>query len=53
MTAADEADVECQMSYEKEIGGLEMKAVTFSKTDKTKIITFVLVTYGLPWLFFP
>ena len=30
-----------------------MKAVTFSKTDKIKIITFVLVVYSLPWLFYP
>lgn len=30
-----------------------MKTLLSSKTDKIKIITFLLVAYGLPWVFFP
>lgn len=30
-----------------------METILFSKADKIKIVTFVAVAYGLPWLFVP
>ena len=30
-----------------------METILFSKTDKIKIVTFVAVAFGLPWLLLP
>ena len=33
--------------------GVNMETILFSKTDKIKIVTFVAVAFGLPWLLLP
>lgn len=30
--------------------GVNMETILFSKTDKIKIVTFVAVAFGLPWI---
>lgn len=37
----------------REKEGANMETILFSKADKIKIVTFVAVAYGLPWLFVP